>query len=285
MPTRSVPMLAVAGALAVFAGCGNDGGEEQSAAPADTAAPSEQTQAKVSFTAPTEDQTVAGAVRARVNLSGFQVDPENVGKQPEQGKGHLHFSMDNGKFDKPKYSGANGKLAVKLGVDGKYSPAVAPQITYRNLPPGEHTLRVQLANNDHSPTGTETQTTFTIKQTQAKVSFTAPTEDQTVAGAVRARVNLSGFQVDPENVGKQPEQGKGHLHFSMDNGKFDKPKYSGANGKLAVKLGVDGKYSPAVAPQITYRNLPPGEHTLRVQLANNDHSPTGTEAETTFSVK
>ncbi len=71
----------------------------------------------------------------------------------------------------------------------------------------------------------------------------------------------------------------------MDGGKFDKPKYSGPNGELAVKLGVDGKYSPAVAPEITYRKLPPGEHTVEVHLANNDHSNTSTQAETTFTVE
>lgn len=163
MPTKLFSMLSVAGALAFLAGCGNNEGEEQSAAPAETAAPTEKTQAEVSFAVPTQDQTIGGAVKASVNLNGFQIDPENVGKQPEQGKGHLHFSMDNGKFDQPKHSGANGKLAVKLGVDGKYSPAVAPQITYRNLPAGEHTLKVQLANNDHSPTGAEAERTFSVK--------------------------------------------------------------------------------------------------------------------------
>ena len=161
MHTRSFPMLAVTGALAFVAGCGDEGGEE--ASPAQTAAPAEETQAKVSFTSPREGETLSGAVKARVSLTGFQIDPQNVGKQPEQGKGHLHFTMDGGKFDKPKYSGANGQLAVKLGVDGKYSPSVAPQITYRKLPPGEHTLKVQLANNDHSATGSEAKTTFRVK--------------------------------------------------------------------------------------------------------------------------
>ena len=117
------------------------------------------------------------------------------------------------------------------------------------------------------------------------MTFASPTDGQTVNGPVRVRVNLEGFEIDPENVGKQPQEGKGHLHFTMDGGKFDKPMYSGANGKLAVKLGVDGKYSPAVAPEITYRKLPPGEHTLEVHLANNDHSDTGTMAETTFTVE
>jgi hypothetical protein len=161
MRKRTFPLLAVTGALAFVAGCGDDGGQE--ASPAQPASPAEETRGTVSFTSPREDETTGGAVKARVKLDGFQIDPQSVGKRPQEGKGHLHFSMDGGKFDKSKYSGANGQLAVKLGVDGKYSPSVAPQITYRNLPPGEHTLKVQLANNDHSPTGVETQTTFRVK--------------------------------------------------------------------------------------------------------------------------
>jgi hypothetical protein len=31
--------------------------------------------------------------------------------------------------------------------------------------------------------------------------------------------------------------------------------------------------------------LPPGEHTLEVYLANNNHTDTGVEAETEFTVK
>ena len=79
------------------------------------------------------------------------------------GEGHLHFSMDGGKFDHPKYSGANGQLAVKLGVDGKYSPSVTPTITYKGLPKGKHVLEVYLANNDHSNTGVEGRTEFTVQ--------------------------------------------------------------------------------------------------------------------------
>jgi hypothetical protein len=54
---------------------------------------------------------------------------------------------------------------------------------------------------------------------------------------------------------------------------------------LAKKLGVNGKYSPAVEPKITYDGLPKGEHTLTAVLAGNDHSDTGTEASVTFTVE
>ena len=100
-----------------------------------------------------------------------------------------------------------------------------------------------------------------------------------------ATVKLSHFTIDAKDVGKAKSAGKGHLHFALDGGKYDFPKYSGANGQLAVKLGIAGKYSPAVTPTITYKNLPSGTHSLTVFVVNNDHSNTGAKASTHFTVK
>ncbi len=125
----------------------------------------------------------------------------------------------------------------------------------------------------------------TVGAPGAEVSFIRPKEGASARDTVRAKLDLSGFTIDPKAVGQKPEEGHGHLHFQMDGGKLDFPKYSGPNGELAEKLGVEGKYSPSVEPQITYRNVPPGEHTLKVFLANNDHSHTGVEASTNFSVR
>jgi hypothetical protein len=109
--------------------------------------------------------TVRGSTATfRVALKNFTLDPKDVGKKPIPGKGHLHFSMDRGKFDFPKYSGPNGRLATMLGTQGKYSPDVTPAITYRSLPKGPHTLVVRLARNDH--------TMYPNKGATARISFT-----------------------------------------------------------------------------------------------------------------
>jgi hypothetical protein len=190
--------------LAIAAGCGNSNSNDPS----------------VSFSKPTDGATVAGTFTARVNLDNFTLDAADVGKAPADGKGHLHFSLDNGKYDTPEYSGANGKLAKQLGVDGKYSPAVMPTITYTGIPAGRHTLKVELANNNHSPAGK----------------------------SATASINVKG------------------------------------DGAASVSF-VDGMYSPAVKPAIVYRGIPAGMHTLKVMLANNDHSPTGTQASEQITVR
>lgn len=119
----------------------------------------------------------------------------------------------------------------------------------------------------------------------AKVVFVSPKSGSTGGPAVKVVVKVTGFALSPQTVGKAAKKGQGHLHFSMDEGKFDQPKYSGPNGQLAVKLGVQGKYSPSVTPTITYMGLPKGKHKLEVYLANNDHSNTGVSATTSFTVK
>ena len=104
------------------------------------------------------------------------------------------------------------------------------------------------------------------------VKFTQPKAGATTGSTVTLRVATRNFTIDAKHVGRAPRANRGHIHFSMDGGKYDFERYSGANGKLAAKIGVDGKYSPSVAKSITYRHLPKGRHTVKVFLVKNDHS-------------
>jgi hypothetical protein len=122
------------------------------------------------------------------------------------------------------------------------------------------------------------------KSPGSHVAFVAPRVGEAEGHTVTATVHLKHFVIDPAAVGKSPRPGHGHLHFELDGGRFDRPRFSGPNGAIAAKLGVSGMYSPALAPRITYRHLPRGRHTLDVYLANNNHTRTGVQAETTFTV-
>jgi hypothetical protein len=115
------------------------------------------------------------------------------------------------------------------------------------------------------------------------VKFTG--QPHTMAGAEVFTIKTTGFKIDVKDVGKANKPGMGHIHFQMDGGKYDFPKYSGANGKLAVTLKVAGTYSPAVTDTITYKHLPKGTHTLKVFLVHNNHSNyPGATAKITFKV-
>jgi len=100
---------------------------------------------------------------------------------------------------------------------------------------------------------------------------------------VTVSIKTANFQIDGSNVGKKNAKNRGHQHFSMDGGKFDFAKFSGANGKLAQKLGVQGKYSPSVNNKVTYTGLPKGKHKVTVFLVKNDHSNYGGKATKSLS--
>jgi hypothetical protein len=82
------------------------------------------------------------------------------------------------------------------------------------------------------------------------VSFVTPKAMATTGSTVTFKVRLANFALDAKDVGKTKKAGLGHLHFAMDRGKFDYPRYSGPNGTLAKQLGIAGAYSPAVTPTI-----------------------------------
>lgn len=68
-----------------------------------------------------------------------------------------------------------------------------------------------------------------------------------------------GFTMAPDKIGKKKKAGQGHYHIFVDG------KYAGAG---AAATGKTGK------PFADF-TLAAGEHTITVQLANNDHSPVG----------
>jgi hypothetical protein len=98
-------------------------------------------------------------------------------------------------------------------------------------------------------------------------------------------VAVKNLKLSAAHFGGQPVAGEGHLLFSLDRGKFDHPKYSGANGRLAAEIGVEGKYSPGVKTKITYKHIPDGVHTVVVYLAANNHKKLGPSARLTFTVQ
>ena len=158
-------MLALS-AIAILAGCGssddtsgNTSGNSAGAAQKPASPP----KPRVRFVAPKDGARTGSELQARVKLKHFHISAAAVGRAPRPGQGHLHFKLDGGKFDTPKYAGPNGRLAAKLGVVHRYSPALAPAITYRDLPPGKHHLEVYLANNNHTNVGVEAEVAFTVR--------------------------------------------------------------------------------------------------------------------------
>jgi plastocyanin len=201
---KTMTVLAVSGAAAFgVSACG--GGDDDTT---DTGASED---ASVRFVEPMDGGTTGSDVTAKVELEGFTLDAEDVGGPNRKGQGHLHFSMDGGKYDYAKYSGANGELAKKLGVEGQYSPAVEPTITYKGLPAGEHTLTVDEVNNDHTETDVSATTTFTVKGNAASAGDAGAAakdggaaKDSGATAGASSGVDAVDFAFEPEDVTVEP---------------------------------------------------------------------------------
>lgn len=129
------------------AGCGAGGAQGP---PGNIAAP----EGEIKITDPDDGDTVDGEdLKITLNVSGFELDERAFGQESEEGRGHLHFSLDGGRYDVSRHTGENGEQAERIGSAGRYTPVVDDTITYQDVPPGPHRLVVTLANNDHSETG------------------------------------------------------------------------------------------------------------------------------------
>lgn len=78
----------------------------------------------------------------KVTVTGVDlVDPATAHEQPKNGQGHLHYQVDNG----PVIATTTTKLS------------------FHALTPGQHTIKVMLAANDHSPLGPHETLNVTIR--------------------------------------------------------------------------------------------------------------------------
>lgn len=78
-------------------------------------------------------------VEVKVEAS-HMVDPDSTDGKPHTGQRHLHYQLDNGPI----------------------VATTATKLSFHNLTPGQHTIKVSLAENDHTPVGRENVLTITI---------------------------------------------------------------------------------------------------------------------------
>lgn len=187
MQRRTATAIAVCLAAAALALMLAFGGKEESKAEPRTPAPGEPV---VEIISPRNGaRQNAHAVVVKVAVEHFHLAPEQFGRDPQLGEGHLRFSLNRvpncvdpvklekaeksplGKgrlqgasFDFPRFSGPNGLLAERIGVAGSYSPATRPEIYYHGLPPGFYRLIVNLAQNNGATTPYHDVTNFQILQ-------------------------------------------------------------------------------------------------------------------------
>jgi hypothetical protein len=108
-----------------------------------------------------------------------------------------------------------------------------------------------------------------LAQTQPTLKVITPSEGQTIYGSkIPILISIENFNVVDFETNTLPKNGEGHVHLWLDD--------PNPTAESAVKL-VDDNF--------TYSDVSFGEHTVRAELVNNNHTPLRPPIVTTLKFK
>ena len=186
----------------------------------------------IAITSPTFGQGLdSSSVYLELLILDFELS-DDVGSAPEDGIGHYLISVDGEDRD--------------YGVD-------ADGVWVGRLAPGEHTITVELVDNDGTPLSTPTTDTVavTVSEDATWLQLTSPTFDQEInSSSWPVAVEVENFELNQDAMDSTNTDGQGHYH-----------------------LYVDGVYQEATAESSTWLDGQEiGEHVVLARLAQNDHT-------------
>lgn len=206
-----------------------------------TAVPALADHAKVSVTSPTEGGTVVGPdVTLKLQVQNLSITDQAT-KAEDPHEGHFHVTVDKRPF------------IAWYNTD----------IPLNNLPAGDHEVKIEPVLSMHMkplvpPITLKIKTTAqpkadTLPSGVPKITVTSPKEGETIAGAtVALKYSAENWRVT--NSGSDPKAvNEGHFHVTLDSRPF-------------VAWEGDAK-------DMVFRSVPPGDHTLRVEVVGNGHDP------------
>lgn len=129
---------------------------EPSAEPAATSDGAEKSPTFTITSPPNNAMVEADFVKVTIAVENFEV-VDKIGEDPVDGEGHVHFYKDVEEMPTTP-----GKPAVTED-ESTYHAAATTSHTWEDLGPGEHTLGVQLVNNDHTPLEPPVTAEVTVK--------------------------------------------------------------------------------------------------------------------------
>src|SRR5215207_5054555 len=185
---------------------------------------------------------------------GLRIVPAAAAENPTDL--HAHFIVDGA------YEAVEGApIPQQCGVlHTAANPAVLT-----NLPPGEHTVQLVVANPGHVPvTGLDRPSvSFTVAENPDAVRITSPENCEQVTGPdVEIAWEAPGLSIVPAAEAKTETDL--HAHFIVD-------------GAYEVVAGApipeqDGVIHTAANP-VTIEGLVPGEHTIQLVIGDSGHVP------------
>jgi len=252
--TRSFGALAI-GVPLLLAACGG-----QAAAPATSPSMSMMPEASgnmtTKFISPQNGVVVtANSIDVKVAVTGYQLSCALAGKAPKEGFGHYHIELDH-------------------ALVNMYCTDTA-SVSMQNVSPGQHTLTVLPALNNHEEVAKgKEDMTFTYQPASPLPAITAaslgtpsikvlsPHNGDTVSGDFTVQVAINNFNASCDLLGKADLKGYGHWHLNVDS-------MSGPMMGMATMLGM----SCATTFLASTQGLTPGHHAFFALLVDNQHAP------------
>jgi hypothetical protein len=190
----------------------------------------------VSPSVPTPEFSVASpAAGAQVTAGDLlvQIETKNflfgeVGSANKDGEGHFQIYLDKEPF----------------------SVCASENCTIANMTPGQHTIKVEMHNNDNSPyPGVAAKIISISAYPQATFDIVSPTPNSGISyGTITVKLNATNFEISQPEAPNAPNQG--NFQLSLDG----------------------GNYTVCYALQCQVSGVTTGPHTIRVEMHNNDHS-------------
>jgi hypothetical protein len=255
--TYSLGALAL-GIPLLLTACGGTTGAAPAGSPSSSAMPMHEASGNMStkFIAPQNGVVITGnSIDVKVAISGFQLSCALAGKAPKEGFGHYHIELDH-------------------ALVNMYCADTA-SVSLQNVAPGQHTLTVLPALNDHEEVVKGKQDiTFTYQPASALAAIRAaslgkpsikvlsPHNGDTVSGDFTVQVAITNFNSSCDLMGKANLTGYGHWHLNVDT-------MSGPMMGMATMLGM----ACTTSFQASTEGLSPGHHKFIALLVDNQHAP------------
>ncbi len=259
MILRSIGLIA--GSAFLLAACG----ASTATAPGASASPSHMmVHPKIRITSPSAGSSLSGELAViRVAVTGFKFDGTKIGTPPSEGVGHYHLLIDG------KYAGLSVSDAIAV-----------PNAAFPNVSAGQHEIKVELHNNDHSPVKGAMADAVTVTFANAMacgmfcanapaptVAIEMPAKNAHLLGTTLVEVAVMGLTLDGTKIGTPATAGIGHYHLVIDG------KYAGLSVTPVISF-----------PNDAFPTVTAGTHTITIELHDNMHAPLSPAVSTSITV-
>lgn len=217
-------------------------------------APISSTTVRVHFSQPTDQAVVPPTFTVQMRAEGLTVEPAG---EIHEGAGHFHILIDQ--------DWVPGGEVVPLETEGYLHFGKGQTETELTLTPGTHVLRLQFADGAHQALSGDAyrdEITVFVEEAAPPVSvrFVAPTDGETVSSTFTVVMAASGIQIEPAG---DIHDAAGHFHILVDK--------DWVPAGEVIPLETEGYLHFGKAQTQAELTLEPGEHTLRLQVANGAH--------------